>query len=502
MRGGRALLLMLLLLLMLRGSGLTTMAVSAGGVRVSNLTTVVFPGLDALGAEDVIEAAAAVGSGVGPGFDGLEHGAVGFVAHVPGGRVVEHLQAILQHLLLRHVGMLPGVQHAGSHVLKDRRGDVSGRVVEDVGEVVLGQQRVGGVGAVRVGPGLELVFARGINHAGRARLQRLGCGVDEGADEGGQQGHDEDGHRLGDLFHQRLEAWDFFDDRVQLPDHVVSELQDRVDLLDGLGRIDIRHGARFAGRGLGMIGRPGGALVLVTRKVLGQSASGAITPVGLAALVRGFLFVRATLEVLRLGDQVLGPRDLAQESRQRIERRAGRVRLSISEGDIHLVDLGLREVVGGLSQHGVEEVHHSERARHEGEDLVAVKVDLGPRTGVGEDIVEAHLAEGELAVVGVGGEILEGMETLAEATQRLTEVLLVSFAAGAMGVGPAVVDTAGQAVFDVRRTGGPVAALVGDVVFHAGVGVDIQFDLADGAAQSLVEHASVLVVGVVFGVAG
>lgn len=82
--------------------------------------------------------------------------------------------------------MVPGVEDAGGDVAHDSGGDVAGRFVEDIGKVVLGEQRVGRIRAERVRPWLVLVFARGVDDARGAGLQRARGGVDDGADEGGQ----------------------------------------------------------------------------------------------------------------------------------------------------------------------------------------------------------------------------------------------------------------------------------------------------------------------------
>lgn len=101
------------------------------------LARVVFARLHTVGAEDVGETGAAVGPRLHPCLHCFEHAAMRFVVHVPQRRVVEDPDAVVQDLLLRYVGMIPGVQDARRGVLENRCRYVSGGLVEDVGEVVL-----------------------------------------------------------------------------------------------------------------------------------------------------------------------------------------------------------------------------------------------------------------------------------------------------------------------------------------------------------------------------
>ena len=165
-----------------RSMGMTTRS-----VRVADLSAVVLARLYTFGAEDIIQTRASVLPGVNPRFNRLEHGAMGIVAHVPNSWVVEHTQTVVDDLPLRDVGMFPGIQDTRSDVLHDRGCDVTGRLVEDIGEVVLGEERVRRVSASRIGPGFILVLARCIDDACGAGLERVGSGADERANERSQQ---------------------------------------------------------------------------------------------------------------------------------------------------------------------------------------------------------------------------------------------------------------------------------------------------------------------------
>lgn len=133
-------------------------------------TTGVLTRPDTLRAEDIIQVGTAIGTRVGPILNSLEHCSVGLVVHIPENRVMEDAQTIVENLVFGNIDVLPGVQYARCNVLDDCRSDLSGRFVENVGKVVLGQQRVSGISAVRISPWFILVFARGINDTCRAGL--------------------------------------------------------------------------------------------------------------------------------------------------------------------------------------------------------------------------------------------------------------------------------------------------------------------------------------------
>lgn len=80
-------------------------------------------------------------------------------------RVVKDTVDVVQDLIHRDIGMLPGVDDTRSYVLKDRSCDLARRLIENVGKVIFREERMGGIRAMRVSPGLILVFAAGIDHA-------------------------------------------------------------------------------------------------------------------------------------------------------------------------------------------------------------------------------------------------------------------------------------------------------------------------------------------------
>lgn len=60
----------------------------------------IFPVLNALGAEDVVDGRSTIWLRVQPALDGVEHGPVCFVVHVADRRVVEDAQTVVYNLCL------------------------------------------------------------------------------------------------------------------------------------------------------------------------------------------------------------------------------------------------------------------------------------------------------------------------------------------------------------------------------------------------------------------
>ena len=131
------------------------------------------------------------------------------------------------------------------------------------------------------------------------------------------------------------------------------------------------------------------------------------------APVGHFLCLRRPLETLCLTDKILSTGDFAQEPSQSIK---GIVRLriccGITERNIHLVDLRLSEMIICFSHHGMEEIDHTKGSRHKRENVMPLKVDLGGSTRMGKHVVETHLAQCQLNIVGVCSEILQRVQSL------------------------------------------------------------------------------------------
>lgn len=85
--------------------------------------------------------------------------------------------------MLRDVDVLPGVQYARCDVLENGGGYLASGLIQYVREVVLGEQGVGGIGAVRIGPGFVLMLARRVNNTRRTGLERFRGSTDERSNE-------------------------------------------------------------------------------------------------------------------------------------------------------------------------------------------------------------------------------------------------------------------------------------------------------------------------------
>ena len=61
-------------------------------------------------------------------------------------------------------------------------------------------------------------------------------------------------------------------------------------------------------------------------------------------------------------------------------------------------------------------------------------------------------------------------------------------------------DAASETEAQIAGARGPATSLVGDVVFHACVGIDLELARVDGAAQSLVILTGILTIGIAKGI--
>ena len=61
-------------------------------------------------------------------------------------------------------------------------------------------------------------------------------------------------------------------------------------------------------------------------------------------------------------------------------------------------------------------------------------------------------------------------------------------------------DAPGEAVLDIASTRGNAQILIGNVILHPGVGIDLQFDGLDGRTQPGIVLPGISVIGIVLGV--
>ena len=100
------------------------------------LYLVVVACFDALRAEKVVQTVLRIPLVVDPVLHTLVHASVQLVVVVTNGRVVEHTADIAHDFILGHVGVIPSIDHAGRNVLEDHRSELTGRLVQDVAEVI------------------------------------------------------------------------------------------------------------------------------------------------------------------------------------------------------------------------------------------------------------------------------------------------------------------------------------------------------------------------------
>lgn len=80
------------------------------------------------GAQKVVEIFSAIV--VCPLFDHFEHGVVHFTMRVSQCRMMEYTYAIVQNLIDRNIGVIPGIDDARSNVLQDSHGNLTSWLVQ------------------------------------------------------------------------------------------------------------------------------------------------------------------------------------------------------------------------------------------------------------------------------------------------------------------------------------------------------------------------------------
>jgi len=134
---------------------------------------VIFTMADALRAKNVVQFGATVWLREGPGLDNGEHVTVEFAMRVSNCWVVEHTDDVVEDLIDRNVWVFPGIQNTRGDVLEDCGSYFASRFIQNVGKVVFRREGVGGICAVRVGPGFVLVLSRGVNYRGTTGFELL-----------------------------------------------------------------------------------------------------------------------------------------------------------------------------------------------------------------------------------------------------------------------------------------------------------------------------------------
>lgn len=136
-------------------------------VTVTSLTSVVVAIFDTLGREDLVQVVAGAAR---PLLHDREHVSMELAVLVAKSWVVEHADDVVENLVHRDIGMLPCVDDARCDILKDGRSYLASWLIENVGEMVFGKQRVRRVGTGRVCPDFVLVTPTSIDNSRRTLL--------------------------------------------------------------------------------------------------------------------------------------------------------------------------------------------------------------------------------------------------------------------------------------------------------------------------------------------
>lgn len=100
-----------------------------------------------------------------PSLHHIIHVAVEFAMLVAERRMVEDTIDVIQHLIRRNIGMLPGIDDPRGDILKDCCRNLARRLIENVGKMVFRKERMGRIRAVWIGPRFILMLAAGVDYA-------------------------------------------------------------------------------------------------------------------------------------------------------------------------------------------------------------------------------------------------------------------------------------------------------------------------------------------------
>lgn len=249
------------------------------------------------------------------------------------------------------------------------------RVATYVGEVVLGQHGVSGVGTIIVVEDNVLLIQTALDDLAGSSPELILDLVDDRDNERGDEREDEHGQLLLKLLYQLGEDGDVLDLLGDGLENLVVELDRRHYLLEDV--LDVaRVLFRLARRNLGLFHLGGVGVVL-------------------KLLHFALLVITAKQAIGNLVEQV------AEKARV--------AALALLQRALELLDFILRQLVGDLTRHGVQEVNATKGTRHTGVHLVASAGELHPGSAsdMREDVALAHLDEGKLAVVAVRQEICD-----------------------------------------------------------------------------------------------
>ena len=271
--------------------------------------------------------------------------------------------------------VIPGLDELRHDPFDSSTCDLAGRLIEDVGEMVLRKHRMGWVRGVVVTEDNMLLVHTSLNDFVRSGIELILDLIDEWNDVRGEEREDE----FIDLVLKRL--------------YQIRQNRDLFDRFsDGLHYFGVKFDEGFylcldindvAGPLFGLTGRDAGVLYLLSLSILLQ-------------------LIRFTRLIFVAEDTV---RDLAEEV---LEDAAILLTVRcILKCTLKLLNLALRSLVIELTADGVQEVDTSERASDNRIDFAAStsKLHSSPTSNMREDIVFTHLDQSKLDVVGVCREV-------------------------------------------------------------------------------------------------
>jgi hypothetical protein len=138
--------------------------------------------------------------------------------------VEETFENWLGHRLGVDTGIVPCLDDEIDGILDNSPSDLSGGLVKDQSEVVLGQEGVGGVGSVSIIPNFFLVVV--VDNSLRSLTKSTNGGTDQWLDERFESSNDEYRDVVGDLFDQARKPRDLIDGHFNLLHDRISERQD------------------------------------------------------------------------------------------------------------------------------------------------------------------------------------------------------------------------------------------------------------------------------------
>ena len=174
-------------------------------------TFVVLPTSHALGAKDVVKMSALIGLSTSPALHDLRHFSMKLAPHIHVRRVVKDPEDVVEDPINGNIWVFPCTQDPRHDVPQYTTGCLPCRLVWDIREVILGQQRMRRISTVRVHPEFVLVICASVDGTGTADSEPYSYSVDDGSDKRGEQGEHEEGELYCDFIDDAFQTGGFGD---------------------------------------------------------------------------------------------------------------------------------------------------------------------------------------------------------------------------------------------------------------------------------------------------